>query len=145
MLVEEARTQLVDLTLTGLLMAHRHNYSECLREGVRPAAPTMVRQALELFDEDPSRSITVTEMAAAAGCSIRSLQEGFQRYVGCSPTEYLRDVRLKRVHETLTASGAQTSVADVAHSYGFTHLGRFAQAYRQRFGELPSKTLRGGM
>lgn len=141
-LMDEARTQLVDLTLTGLLMAHQHNYSDCLHRGVRPAPPTMVRKALELFEDDPRRAITVTEMAQAAGCSIRSLQEGFQRYVGCSPTEYLRDVRLRRVHETLTASESPVSVADVAHAFGFSHLGRFAQAYRQRFGELPSETLR---
>lgn len=141
-LVPEARAQLVDLTLTGLLMAHEHNYSEALRRGYRPAAPRMVREALALFEADPSRVLTVTELAEAAGCSIRSLQEGFQRYVGCSPMEYLRDVRLQRVHAALMAAEPGASVAAIAHSYGFGHLGRFAQAYRRRFGELPSQTVR---
>jgi hypothetical protein len=26
--------------------------------------------------------------------------------------------------------------------YGFLHLGRFSEVYRQRFGELPSETFR---
>ena len=142
-LVPEARAQLVDLILTGLLTTHEHNYSEHLRRGAPPAAPRMIRQAIALVDADPSRHITVTELATEAGCSIRSLQEGFQRWVGCSPTEYLRDLRLQRVHEALaTADNSATSIAEIAHAHGFSHLGRFAQAYRRRFGELPSQTLR---
>ncbi|CAB4786644.1 unannotated protein [freshwater metagenome] len=82
-------------------------------------------------------------MARAAGVSIRSLQDGFKRYVGMSPTEYLRDVRLNRVREDLLSERAlSTSIADIAFSWGFTHLGRFAKTYHDRFGELPSETLR---
>ncbi|WP_407671392.1 helix-turn-helix domain-containing protein [Paeniglutamicibacter cryotolerans] len=38
-------------------------------------------------------------------------------------------------------STIRRSVAHVAFSYGFSDLGRFAQAYCKRFGEPPSKTL----
>jgi AraC-like DNA-binding protein len=34
------------------------------------------------------------------------------------------------------------SVAEVAARWGFSHLGRFAAAYRKRYGESPSHTLR---
>jgi AraC-like DNA-binding protein len=34
------------------------------------------------------------------------------------------------------------TVAAVAHRWGFAHLGRFAYAYRARFGVSPSETLR---
>jgi AraC-like DNA-binding protein len=33
-------------------------------------------------------------------------------------------------------------VADVAFRWGFGHLGRFAEKYRERYGELPSETLK---
>ena len=33
-------------------------------------------------------------------------------------------------------------VTDVTSALGFTHLGRFAIAYREVFGESPSQTLR---
>ena len=34
------------------------------------------------------------------------------------------------------------SIADIAFKWGFTHMGRLATDYRNRFGELPSQTLR---
>ena len=138
------RDQLEDMILTGLLMTHPHNYSDALAKNYRPAAPRAIREAVALFEAHPERTPTMTELAQAAGVSIRSLQVGFQQYMGMSPTEYLRDLRLQRVHEELSQSsyGGRT-VADIAYSWGFNHLGRFAQMYRKRYGELPSQTRRG--
>ena len=36
----------------------------------------------------------------------------------------------------------ELSVSEVATRWGFTHLGRFAGAYRLRYGVPPSQTLR---
>ncbi len=140
---EFLRDQLEDLILTGLLMTHRHNYSEHLLRDLRPAAPRAIREAIALFEQTPEHTPTVTELAAAAGVSIRSLQVGFKQHIGMSPTEYLRDLRLQRVRDALQASSPdQSTIADLAYAWGFNHLGRFAQLYRKRFGELPSQTLR---
>ena len=50
---------------------------------------------------------------------------------------------LQRVRDALQASSPdQSTIADLAYAWGFNHLGRFAQLYRKRFGELPSQTLR---
>ncbi|WP_442875877.1 helix-turn-helix domain-containing protein [Amycolatopsis sp. NBC_01488] len=57
---------------------------------------------------------------------------------------HLREVRLDRVRDDLVAardvSGAR--VTPIAARWGFTHMSRFATAYRQKFGEAPSITLR---
>jgi transcriptional regulator GlxA family with amidase domain len=55
---------------------------------------------------------------------------------------YLRQVRLNRAREDLTQ--AHGTVADTAYYWGFTNPGRFARAYRDRFGELPAETLKAG-
>jgi transcriptional regulator GlxA family with amidase domain len=57
--------------------------------------------------------------------------------------QYARGRRLDDVRQKLlTSDPATTQVTSVAMDYGFWELGRFAQAYRGRFGERPSETLR---
>jgi AraC-like DNA-binding protein len=38
--------------------------------------------------------------------------------------------------------GDGTTVTEVALRFGFAHTGRFAAAYRRRYGQAPSATLR---
>jgi transcriptional regulator GlxA family with amidase domain len=55
---------------------------------------------------------------------------------------YLRELRLALAHDQLTSSDPRTvSVAGIAYRTGFAHLGRFAAAYRNRYGVPPSRTL----
>ena len=56
---------------------------------------------------------------------------------------YLRDVRLRRAHQSLLeADPSTTSVASIAYQWGFTNLGRFAAAHTARYDEPPAATLR---
>ena len=51
--------------------------------------------------------------------------------------------RLRAARAALRAAApGTTTVTDVAMSYGFFELGRFAGRYRHTFGEVPSETLR---
>nr|WP_241565893.1 AraC family transcriptional regulator [Prescottella agglutinans] len=116
---------------------------------VMPDAPTaaprprIVKRVLDRIDEDPSLAWTAGDMAAAAGVSVRRLQEGFREYLGVCPRDYLLDVRLSRIHDDLVAGDPSvTSVTDVALHWGITHTGRFAAAYRRKYGCAPSATLR---
>jgi len=131
-----------ELVMTGLLVGQPHNYSEQLLSTHGPARPRVVKQAIDLLEQQPEEPWTISELCRAIGVSARTLQSGFQRYVGVSPTTYLREVRLQRVHAELCNPEVQTSVSDSAFRWGFTHLGRFAAAYRSKFGETPSETLR---
>ena len=110
---------------------------------VRDVAGRSVRRAIDAIQAEPGRAYTVTTLAEIAGVSRRSLQQAFQQYVGVAPMAYLRQVRLARVHDELRAAApAEVSVTDVAYRHGFVHLGRFAGAYRSRYGRSPSETLR---
>ena len=137
------RDQFQDLIITGLLLSQKHNYSESIGTSIEPITSRSVRLAMAACEANPQDPLTVTDMAHFAGVSIRSLQDGFKKYVGMSPTDYLRNVRINRVREELLAErGFDSSIADIAFTWGFTHLGRFAKLYHERFGELPSETIR---
>jgi AraC-like DNA-binding protein len=55
---------------------------------------------------------------------------------------YLRRVRLQRADADLRAAdAADGGVAGIASRWGFTNFGRFAAAYRARYGCTPSQAL----
>jgi AraC-like DNA-binding protein len=127
---------------TGLLLAQRHSYTEALQGGGTPATPRSVRRVIDLVQGHPQDPHTLGDLARTAGVSARRLQEAFREHVGSTPMEYLRAVRLDRVHDELRAG--TSSVTEAAHRWGFSHPSRFAAAYRARFGVLPSVTAREG-
>jgi AraC-like DNA-binding protein len=129
--------------LSGLLLSVPHRYHQELTMPASAGPPRAIKRVVDAIHEEPERAVTVADLAKIAGMSVRSLQEGFRRHVGCAPMAFLQHVRLDRARETLRgADPTRVTVAAVAHRWGFAHLGRFASAYRARFGETPSETLR---
>lgn len=102
--------------------------------------PRIVTRVLDALRADPARPWTAADMAESAGVSVRRLQEGFRQYVGKTPRECLTEIRLAAVHDDLMR-GTSASVTDAAMKAGFTHTGRFAAAFRQRYGVSPSQLL----
>ncbi|MEU6663006.1 AraC family transcriptional regulator [Streptomyces sp. NPDC046821] len=128
--------------MTGLLLGQPHNYTEQLTRQRAAPRPGGLRRAMDLVEEAPEADLSVERLALAAGMSPRSLQRQFRAYAGVAPREYVLQVRLARAHDDLrNARPGAVTVADVALRWGFTHVPRFAAAYRQRYGELPSATL----
>ncbi|WP_158636035.1 AraC family transcriptional regulator [Tsukamurella sputi] len=136
---------LEDLVIGQLLAAQPNNFSGRLAGEARPARPRFISRAVDLIESDPASPHTVADLAQAAGTSVRSLQSAFAEYLGLSPMEYLRRVRLSRAHADLERATAADglSVANIAYRWGFGHVSRFASVYAARYGRSPSQTLRG--
>lgn len=130
--------------LTALLLGQPNNYTGRIFGARTLPAPRVVRRVIELIDSAPQTAFTVADLAAFAGVSARSLHAAFRRQLGSSPMSYVRRRRLEHAHDELLSldPAAGVKVIDVALRHGFTHTGRFAAAYRARFGEPPSATLR---
>lgn len=136
------QVMLRDGLTTLLLMGFSHNLSDDLIQPMRAAAPTAVSRAEAFMREHAGRPISSADIAAHAGVSLRSLQDAFKRSRNMTIGDFLLETRLDQFRAALTDRQSPTaSVADAAFAAGFGHLGRAAQAYRQRFGESPSQTL----
>ena len=109
-----------------------------------PALPRHLRAAEAYIAAHLDRPLTLDEIAAAAGVGPRALQSAFRAHRGTTPLGFWRDRRLDAARADLAAGRPDASVTDIALRWGFDHLGRFAAAYRARFGVRPRDTLRRG-
>jgi AraC-like DNA-binding protein len=132
-----------DLVLSGLALTVEHPYGPEPAGLQGPRRPRPVKRTLDAMHAEPGRQFSTRDLAVIAGVGIRVLQESFRQHVGMPPLVYLRRLRLDGVHAELIRSDPwQVSVSEVAYRWGFTHLGRFAGAYRARYGVPPSQTLK---
>ncbi|MGW4354558.1 AraC family transcriptional regulator [Nocardia sp. NPDC004582] len=139
-----AAAQWTDFLMTGLLTCQSHDYSEQLGAEHAPYRRRSVSRAVDFIHDHLDQPLSLSGVAAAAGVSARSLQRDFQDCYGLSPTAYIQQTRLSRVHDELRTAtpGAGTTVTETALRWGFTHGPRFAEAYRRHYGVAPSVTLR---
>ncbi len=135
--------QLEEFAMSALLYSHRSNYTEQLLGEVSQERRA-VRQAVDFIEQNLTQPIDVTAIASAAGVSVRTLQSFFATDLQQSPSAFVRNRRLERARAELAdaPTGSGVTVTRVANRWGFTHLGRFATTYKQRFGETPSQTLK---
>lgn len=109
----------------------------------RPVAlPWLVRRAEELLRARAHDSVTIAELCRELKVGERSLQLAFQRHRGTTPKRFLHECRLALARDRLLQSDSRSNVTGIAQECGFGHVGRFAVAYRQRYGESPQATLR---
>ena len=86
--------------------------------------------------------LAIEQIAHECGLGLRALEKNFLLHFGRTPTAFLRATRMDRARQRLSDPASTKSVTDIALESGFFHLGRFATAYRKKFGESPSDTLR---
>lgn len=114
----------------------------------RDRVPRAVRgrmRTARLLDEylaaDPWTPVSTMRLCGALGVSERSLRDAIAAVQGVSVHTYLRLRRLEGARAALLGEPEGPGrLKKVALTCGFLHLGRFAEAYSRRFGELPSAT-----
>lgn len=133
-----------ELLLDHLLNRQRHGLSGAIAafSGRAERLPRPLRAARDHLADNAGEPLDLAQLACVAGIGIRALQLGFRRHFGVSISQMLLDMRLAGLHARLARAAPDASITDIAFDCGFTHLGRMAGAYREKFGETPSATLR---
>ena len=97
----------------------------------------------QFIEENLKQDISLEQLAQLARMSPRSLYALFEKSTGTTPKHYIRQRKLETIRERLSDPHTTVrNVTEIALDYGFLHLGRFSETYKNAFGELPSDTLR---
>lgn len=108
------------------------------------AHPAIVHLACEYIDANLTNTITLTDLESITGLSRRSLQYAFRAAFDCTPMQWVAQRRLEAVRSQILAARQGANLTMIAGEY-FANLGEFARMYKQRYGELPSITLKGAI
>lgn len=134
--------QWAEAIVTSILTTLPNTLAPQFDAGVPRIPYRSLSRATAYIDAHLADSLTVAEVAEAAGVSVRSLQRGFKDHYDASPVAFIEDRRLAAARRDLINASPRESVTDVGYRWGFTHLSRFAAAYARKYGELPSATLK---
>ena len=93
---------------------------------------------MAILDANPRSPVSISSVCRALGVGERTLERAFQETFGVSPRSFERERRLRAAHGMILTEGDRVSITDIAMSFGFWHLGRFAGAYAALFGCSPS-------
>jgi AraC-like DNA-binding protein len=127
----------------AVLSAFPHTTSESGSGSRTETNPSKLRQAIAFIDDYAHTDISLADIATAADTTPRSLRYMFRRYRDCTPMGYVHRVRLHHAHHDLeVADGTTTTVAEVAHRWGFVDVDRFTLDYLDAYGHLPRAILR---
>ncbi len=91
-------------------------------------------------DKMEDENFQVSELCRAVGISERQLYRKLKALLGCTPSAFIRQLRLDRAKQLLE-KGAGT-VSEITFMVGYSNTSAFARAFREAFGKAPSHFLK---
>lgn len=137
-----------DTAVHGLEQEIIDQLMKCLASGVADTGSGRSRQShrtavnVERLVVDTLRQdLRIEAVCAALGVSERRLRHDCALHLGLGVARYKQLKRLEAARRLLSnGRDPDTTVAAAALQFGIRHMGRFAGAYQELFGELPSVT-----
>ena len=100
--------------------------------------PSPLKRAIEYAAQNlRNPSLTVKELAAAAGISEIYLRKLFNSCQNTSPSRYIRSLRMRHAMNLLTAG--DSPIRNVAEECGYVDICNFSKAFKQETGCTPSE------
>ncbi len=109
----------------------------CFTEPEVVSAPDegRLREALAYLQAHLNDPDVLQKATRQMGVSARQCQRLFRVAVGCSPSEYLTELRLRKAALLLLTT--DMSISEIALEVGYLSLSHFSNLFRQRFGKTP--------
>lgn len=97
----------------------------------------LIARAIEHIRQYAADGLGVGELVSKLGSTRSIIERGFRKYLGRSPQEEIRRVRLNRVKELLLQT--DWTLEHIAEKSGFEHPEYMTVQFKRIFGETPSK------
>jgi transcriptional regulator GlxA family with amidase domain len=97
---------------------------------------TLIKVA-SLMEANIEEPLSLDELADAVKISRRQIERLFKRHLGCVPTKYYLEIRLRRARELLLMTNM--SIMDIAVACGFQSPPHFSKCYRSHFSYPPGQ------
>ncbi len=138
---QEEQTNLLVAALVAII-GRRGEITESIRQSSTVDTWRTIKRAREFIEAHLAEPIKISEVCAYSATSLSKLERTFRRELQMTPSEYILARRLAAVNRELKCVNSESrKVVQIAMDFGFNHQGRFANSYRNHFGELPSATL----
>ena len=99
-----------------------------------------VAKAITKLRAEFRQTLSVSDLARAAGMSPSSFHEHFKSVTRTTPLQYQKDLRLIAARDILVGQGQ--SVSEAAFGVGYESPTHFSRDYRRKFGVAPSRDAR---
>jgi AraC-like DNA-binding protein len=100
-----------------------------------PSALARVTRTVRMIEHDPSRTLSIQELAREARLSPYHFLRTFQQLTGLTPHQFVMRIRLREAALRLAAGPAR--IVDIAFASGFNDVSNFNRAFRSEFGVSP--------
>lgn len=110
-----------------------------LRQRLGDTRPKM-SAAIEIMEANVDDPLRMSELAAHVQLSERQLERLFREHLGCTPSQYYRDLRLYRARRELLNTDQPSG--EIASRCGFRSSSHFARRYAELFGVKPAEDRR---
>ncbi|MCW4460728.1 AraC family transcriptional regulator [Sphingomonas sp. BT-65] len=99
-------------------------------------SPSQLRRVRDLVEAKLDQSLSVSDLAGAAGVSTGHFHRAFRATTGITPLQYLQEVRVDRAARLIVAGAGD--ITQIAFQVGFGSSGHFAQLFARKMGLSPS-------
>ena len=105
---------------------------------ISPADEDFLNKALRFVEKNMDNSeYSVDELSDDMAMSRATLFRKMRSVIGMSPTDFIRNTRLKRATQLITEG--RLSVTEIAYSVGYSSPGHFTKSFKKEFGVLPTQ------
>lgn len=125
----------VGQALVHLVKSLLHALFAQLDLATAPSVPPQLMQAVQCVQDNRNRSLSVADLARRSGYSPEHLAHLFRRYLGESPSRFIRMARVREAARRLAYT--HDTLETIADDLGFANRHHLSRIFRESMGEPP--------